>query len=147
VATQLQTVGYLVTPFDRKRHFFGRPNDDTTLREAIAYSPQSSTADRTNLALWRIWKHFGSRVQLLAQTHDSVSFQYDENDNEAEIIAKALELMQVNIHWKDKTLIVPGEAKVGWNWASGSDKNPDGLQKWKGHDPRKRLLGLDRVYS
>ncbi len=147
VATQLQTVGYLVTPFERKRHFFGRANDDTTLREAIAYSPQSSTADRTNLALWRIWKYFGSRVQLLAQTHDSVSFQYSENDNEAEIITKALSLMQVDIHWKDKTLIVPGEAKVGWNWASGGDKNPDGLQKWKGHDSRKRLMGLDRVYS
>jgi len=36
VAQELQTKRLLTTPFGRTRHFFGRPTDDTTLREAIA---------------------------------------------------------------------------------------------------------------
>ena len=77
-AEQLQTTRCLTTPFGRRRHFFGRPGDDTTLREAIAFLPQSTTADRMNLGLWRVWRQLelGGPVQLLAQTYDSITFQY-----------------------------------------------------------------------
>lgn len=145
-AQQIQTTGLLVTPFGRKRHFFGRANDDTTLREAVAYVPQSSTADRTNLGLWRIWHHM-PEVQLLAQTHDSVTFQYPEGSDEPAIVAKALSLMDVEMTHGERRLIVPGEAKVGFNWASKSLTNPDGLIKYKGVDSRVRRTGLNRVFS
>ena len=136
VAQQLQTTNTIITPFGRERTFFGRPNDDTTLREAIAFSPQSATADRLNLILWRIWKYM-PHVQLIAQVHDALYFQYPEHMDEVEIISEALSYFDLTLeHESGHKLIVPGEAKVGWNWGNFDpdhpDKNPDGLAKWKG---------------
>lgn len=144
-AEQLQTLGYLVTPFGRKRHFFGRPEDDTTLREAIAFLPQSTTADRMNLGLWRVWKKL-PQVQLLAQTYDSITFQYEEKD-EDRVVQEALELIRVElVSPQGRSYIVPGEAKVGWNWGNASKTNPEGLQKWslQVRDSRRRSTGLER---
>lgn len=152
VAQQLQTTQKLTTVFGRERHFFGRPNDDTTLREAIAYGPQSATGDRLNLALWRVWKYMGTRVQLLAQVHDALYFQYPETLDPGPIIAEALSLIRTPLShtMPDGTLRsydVPGEAKIGWNWGNfDTRKNPDGLMKWKGEDKRVRSgSGLHRV--
>lgn len=156
IAEQLQTSQELITPFGRRRTFFGRPGDDTTLREAIAFLPQSTTADRMNLGLWRVW-HYMSEVELLAQTFDSITFQYDEAADEAEIIQRALELIRVELRAPNGRLyVVPGEAKVGWNWgaevteadqdrarASGRPiprLNPGGLKKWKPDQPDGRAF-------
>lgn len=153
VAQEIQTTQSLTTPFGFTRHFFGRPNDDTTLREGIAFSPQSTTAHRTNLGLLRHWVHFKSHTQLLAQTHDSITFQYRVAD-EAWLIPQAVKLMEVEMTHKGRSFIIPGEAKVGWNWMNHHkpDKptgkknlyNPNGLVKWKGSDNRVQLLGIDR---
>lgn len=164
-AEQLQTTNQLLTPFGRRRHFFGRPNDDTTLREAIAFLPQSTTADRMNLGLWRVWKNM-PEVQLLAQTYDSITFQYPEALDEDEIVSKALELIRVELVAPNgRSYVVPGEAKVGWNWgyqytAEDAEKavakgqkparlNPGGLAKWKlgKRDSRVRELGIKRTIS
>ena len=132
VAGELQTTQRLVTPYGRERHFFGRPNDDATLREAIAYVPQSSTADRMNLGMWRIWHELGDRAFLLAQVHDSVVFQFRETEDEQGLIQRALELTRVPLSDGRRTMVVGAEAKIGWNWGT-YDKlaNPDGLVKWK----------------
>jgi len=151
VATQLQTTHTLRTSFGRSRMFFGRPNDDTTLREGIAFLPQSTTADRMNLGLWRVWRYM-PECQLLAQTYDSITFQFDASLDENEIIGRALELLKVElIAPNGRRYIVPGEAKLGYNWGScitAEDQarvksqgktiprlNPGGLLKWS---PSKR---------
>lgn len=164
VAQQLQTTHTLITPFGRKRMFFGRPNDDTTLREGIAYLPQSTTADRMNLGLWRVWRYM-PECQLLAQTYDSITFQFSASLDENEVIGRALELLKVElIAPNGRRYTVPGEAKLGFNWgaqvtrqdqekaiASGKTVprlNPSGLIKF---DPKKRDLreapglGLKRI--
>ena len=129
VAQELQTTQRLTTPYGRERQFFGRPHDDATLREAIAYVPQSSTADRMNLGLWRIWHELGTRVQLLAQVHDSVVFEYREGDEA--VIPLALALTRVPLNNGARTMTVGAEAKIGWNWgAYDKARNPDGLTKW-----------------
>jgi DNA polymerase I-like protein with 3'-5' exonuclease and polymerase domains len=153
VAAQIQTTGTLTTSFGRTRQFFGRPDDDATLRKAIAFVPQSSTGDRLNLGVWRVWDKMRDRVELLAQVHDALYFQYREDDDENEIVAQALELVRIEMTHGGRTFVVPGEAKVGWNWGAthNSDRvlvNPDGLGKWvQGkRDIRKRSAqGRDRV--
>lgn len=147
VAQELQTHQTLSTPFGRERHFFGRPNDDATLREAIAYCGQSPTGDRMNLGLWRIWKHMGKEVQLLAQVHDAVYFQYKETADESAIVRQALNLIQVFLSHRTRSFTIPGEAKTGWNWGIHSTANPDGLKKWtpKTPDTRKRQTLLERA--
>lgn len=155
VAEQLQTKGYLTTLFGRKRHFFGRPDDPATIREAIASVPQGTTAERMNLGLWRVW-HQMPEVQLLGQTYDSITFQYPEDLDESLVIARALELIRIPLYAPNgREFIVPGEAKVGWNWGSRVTPddaakavakglkapriNPDGLVKFKPGVPDQRV--------
>lgn len=168
IAEQLQTTNKLVTPFGRERHFFGRPGDDTTLREAIAFLPQSTTADRMNLGLWRVWRYM-PQIQLLGQTYDSITFQFRETANAEQIIHEALERIRVELHdpKTGRKYVVPGEAKVGWNWgpqvttqdqAKAQAQNPgkrpprlnlEGLVKWKPGtiDLRQRASGFSRVMT
>lgn len=144
---ELQTTHLLETPFGRRRHFFGRPNDDTTLREAIAFLPQSTTADRMNLGMWRVWRAM-PEIQLLAQTYDSITFQYREDADANATIGRALELIRVElIAPSGRSYVVPGEAKIGWNWGYASQANPLGLAKWSAETPddRTRGRGLRRV--
>lgn len=149
---RLQTTQKLTTPWGRTRHFFGRTNDDATLREAIAFVPQSSTADRMNLGLYRLWKHMGKEIELLAQIHDAVYFQCLPSQL-SEVIPRALNLLDLRLHCKGHELIVPGEAKTGWNLANYNNDptkgplNLNGLAKWKGEEKRTRIEGLDRRFS
>lgn len=139
VAAELQTTQRLTTLWGMERQFFGRPNDDTTLREAIAYSPQSATAYRTNYGLLQIWLQM-KQVQLLAQTHDSVSFQCPI-EQMPQAVEQALSLVQIPVRASGRTMIVPGEAKVGFNWGNyDAKKNPNGLKKWR---PGMELKQLD----
>lgn len=177
VGKQLNLYSELTTPLGRERTFFGRPDDDTTLREAIAYEPQSMVADALNLILWRIWDA-GLPLQLLTQEHDGFTFQFpDDPKLETELAHKVRELAKVlitksnetalietggRVKPETKTLIIPCDISVGWNWAPGDKPpfierlpngtvrqlNPNGLMKWKGQpDGRKRLTGLDRIIS
>lgn len=127
----------ITTLFGRQRYFFGRPRDDATIREAIAYSPQSMTAEEINRGMMKLWRG-SNRIQLLTQVHDSILFQFPE-ELEDEIIPWALEQLKVTLSLvSGREFFVPVEAKVGWNWGDMQPDNPDGLMKWKGGDTRKR---------
>jgi len=145
---ELQTKGTLQTLFGFKRTFLGRPSEAATHREAIAFQPQGTTAQRMNLGMWRVWKH-EPRVGLLAQGFDSIVFQFRECSaaEEDEIMSHVLDLIRVEIVAPNgRRYVVPGEGKVGWNWGAESNVNPDGLRKWKPGAietrTRKRFPGL-----
>lgn len=117
-AEQLQMTRTLITPFGRKRQFFGRPGDDATLREAIAFMPQSTTADRMNLGLLKAWSKM-PQVQFLAQTYDSITFQFRQELNADDIISEVLEHINVELQAPNgRRYAVPGEAKIGYNWGA-----------------------------
>lgn len=153
-AHQIQTTHQISTVFGRSRLFFGRPNDDATLREAIAFAPQGATGDRMNLGLWRLWHHMGKEIQLLGQVHDAVYFQAPDlgSEYEADVIRRALGYIEISMTdpKSGRSYSVPGEAKTGWNWGDFNDDlargplNLEGLKKFKGSDTRTRLVGLDR---
>lgn len=133
---KLSNLGYLETLFGDRRVFFGRPEEDSTRREAVAHAPQSMTGKEINIGIMNLWR--ANRVQLLIQVHDSILFQFPE-EQEDEIIPWALEALKAPlILAKDRPFCVPTEAKVGWTWGNASPSNPDGLVKWKGSDPRTR---------
>lgn len=137
VAQSLINFAQITTLFGRRRFFFGRPKEAATRREAVAYAPQSMTAEEINAGILNLWR--ANRVQLLVQVHDSILFQYPE-DQEDEIIPWALETLKTWLTLKrGRRFAVPTEAQVGWNWGYYDEKtNADGLTKWKGHDPRQR---------
>jgi DNA polymerase I len=136
VASQLLQFGNLTTLTGRRRWFFGRRNDDSTVREAIAFDPQGSVGDILNTGMLKVWRT--GLAQLLLQVHDAILIQYPE-EKESDILPKLLKEIEVPIELRHgRTLLIPSEAKVGWNWASWSESNPDGLKKWTGVDDRKR---------
>lgn len=144
-ARTLQTDAEITTSLGRKRLFFGRGWDDSILRKAIAYDPQSTIGDLLNLGMWRVWKNV-AEVDLLTQLYDAILIEYDE-DLENEVIPRVMELMSIPVPVTDtrrvgaetRTMLIPVDASVGWNWGKfHPQKNPDGLKGFTGHDERQR---------
>ena len=139
----LRETGQITTLFDRRRTFFGRPTEDSTIREAIAFAPQSMTADEIDHGMLKLFRT--AKVRLLVQVHDSLLFQFPE-EQEDTIIPLAMECLRVPLELvSGRQFVVPVDAKTGWNWGDTvTDKegnvvdNVDGLIKWKGNDKRRR---------
>lgn len=113
----LMQSGFLTTPLGRKRCFMGRLTDDATLREAIAYTPQSTVVEILNIGLYRVWRDFDlpdGRVQLLIHLHDGFLFQFWEED--WEILEKVQNHLTIPIEVKGETMVIPVEIKVGYTW-------------------------------
>lgn len=146
---EIRTRGQLTNLFGRRRTFWGRRDDDATLREAIAYQGQSMTADEINRAMLNVWRL--DACQIMLQVHDSLVVQYPE-EREAEVLAKILPAMRSPLELRDgRIFAVPCDVQVGWNLgeptyakdANGKPTkevigNPDGLVSWRGHDNRRR---------
>ena len=145
----LRKKGYLISLMNRKRWFFGRRSDPSTLREAIAYDPQSSLADIVNQAMLNIWRK--GYVTIVAQEHDALVFMYPEKD-EDKILPRILDDLVIEVPLSHgRTLKIPYDAEVGFNKGKyHPTKNPNGLKEYKGHDDRKRIPEkglLDRLIS
>ncbi len=76
IGSLLGTKGFLTNPFGRRRDFFGRRGSHETLKEAIAFLPQSTIADLLN---WRLCELYDRErrggFQILLQIHDAVLLQ------------------------------------------------------------------------
>jgi len=155
VAQQLQLHSSLTTLLGRKRDFFGRATDDTTLREAIAYEPQSVVGDLLNLAAWRIWRYGRGRgIHLLAQLHDAVLIDFPDNpEAEPSVAAFVTSLMRTELSLGGEAFVIPNDFASGWNWAKFNDNpkrgpiNLAGVKKLGGIETRSapKMSGLDRV--
>lgn len=137
VDQQLRKVGCLISLTGRKRWFFGRRNDDSTLREAIAYDPQGSLADLVNTAMLRIWRK-GIAIVMM-HDHDALTFMYPE-EREDEVVPELLANLVAPVPLKHgRVLEVPYDAKTGWNKGDyNATTNPSGLKDYVPGDKRKR---------
>lgn len=158
---QLLECQFLDTPLGRRRWFFGRPNEDSTLREAIAHVPQSTIGETLNLAMYNCWRRsklpkdnpLHLPIQLLLQNHDAFAFQTPLSTNLPTLLAAVKAELEIPIplerNGETKYLVIPGEFVTGFNWGyrdndpnraswKFEDGNPDGLSKWRGSDTRTR---------
>lgn len=123
----------LVSPFGRKREFFGRV-DEKLLNQAYAYKPQSAVGDLACKAFVRCYHELPKEVDTLVNVHDSILVQAPVEMVD-EVVAKMEELMAIPIPIKGRSLVIPTDCKVGFNWGDrGKDGyNPRGLidyEKW-----------------
>lgn len=146
VKQSIREDGYLISLTGRKRYFFGRRDDESTFREAVAFDPQGSLADILNRGMLGVWR--ANCCQLLMQIHDAILVQYPEEIEDEvipEIQSHLTQFVELN---HDRVLTLVPDVKVGWNWGNWSEENPDGLQSYKPGDKRKRTpkLGImDRI--
>ncbi len=137
VEYQLRSSGHLISLMGRKRWFFGRREDDSTLREAIAYDPQGSLADIVNRGMLNVWRQ--RSCQLLMQVHDAIVVQYPE-EQEDEIIPLILSQLRYPVPLNhDRELIIPYGCKTGWNFGEATKDNPNGLKSYQPGDTRRRI--------
>ena len=129
VRTEIKRTGMLTTPLGRDRQFLGRHWDDATIREAIAHTPQSMTADILDIGLWRVWRAFDPEpIQILANGHDAILGQV-RSDLAVQMIPEVLRLMRVRVMVHGREMVIPVEAEVGKNWgAYDAEDNPEGLR-------------------
>ena len=130
VKDTLKEESVLTTLWGRRRRFLNRPNVKSVINEAIAYDPQSSTAEEIDRGLFAVWMKFPF-VQLLAQVHDSILFQIPE-DKLSELPSIASVMPQTLLLEADREFTVPCELKYGQNFADRTEDNPDGLRAWTG---------------
>jgi DNA polymerase-1 len=107
----------MVTIFGRMRTFHGR-HGEGTLKEAIAFEPQSTVADLLNRGLLRWWqKYEGKMGQLLLQVHDSVLIQVPTS--RAAVVAKVLRgCLEEEIEINGITLKIPADIAMSEeSWA------------------------------
>lgn len=135
----LQRHRHLVNSFGRHRDFFDRPEDQETIKSAIAYMFQSATGDCLNLGLWRLWNRMRHKVQILSQLHDAVYFQAPEPESdeaERKLLRECLDCVQITQHDRrsGRSMTIPGDVVGGYNWAhrkyikeTNTIKNPKGL--------------------
>ncbi len=146
-AAELQRKKQLVSIHGRRRDFFDRPDADETLRKALAFLAAAATADNLNLGMYKVW-HQMPEVQLLAQVHDAIYFQFPLDLDEQEVIPKAQRLLEHHMTAPNgRDFFVPTDAKCGMNWGNAVTEeeaakarangdihkraNPNGLTKFK----------------
>lgn len=163
VVQQLALKGYIISLTGRRRYFLDRRDSDDTVGEAVAYDPQETVARLLNQGMFKLWHHAATGrldIQLLLQVHDATLIQYDWQ-REQELLPRCLELIRVPLrltapNGTKRTLIIPSEAKVGFNWGARHklDANnteyefdPDGLTKFDPNRPDTRRRYFDPSVS
>jgi DNA polymerase-1 len=107
----------LTTPLGRKRTFFNRWNE-SLVKEALAFIPQSTVADLLNMGLRRLYaKYNGSAVEILLQIHDAVLLQVPVLDV-AVVAEDVRRMLTIPIQINHKELVIPVDISVGQTWDS-----------------------------
>lgn len=134
VSKKVQNREQLVNPLGVEVQLFGRPWDDHTTKQGLAYLPQSTVGHLVAVAAWRIYKELDPyKLQLLAQVHDALLFQYKVGDQQT--VKEAITLMTIPCEVTDysgvtRLMTIEVEASTGANWGKHSEKNPLGLKEF-----------------
>ena len=140
----LQTTGQATTAFGRERTFFGRLNEDATLKELIAYLPQSTISDIVKLATWRTWHKYECRaeplVNTLADMHDGCLFQV-KLAHLSDIMSSMISQWTIPVKMPHGTMTIPCNFEVGYKWQKKE------MVKWEGISSLSKLKQPDRSTS
>lgn len=104
------------------RRFFGRPNDDDTLRSALAEEPQGNTTYATKLAIFKLWYDPDNRrsdgsliIEPLHTVHDSLNVQFKKCDLQF-ARDKIPTYFNNPITIGNRTFSIPYEGSYGESW-------------------------------
>lgn len=121
----------IINPLGVRFKLFGRPWDEGTYKEGLAVTPQSTVGHIVSIGVRRIWDNL-PKVQLLAQVHDAILFQFPKG--RYDLVYDALEAMTVpvpitGVDGKTRVVTIGTEAAVGRNWGHATADNPEGIRE------------------
>lgn len=129
----------LITPFGRRRYFWGDVKNTNVRNAAIAYSPQSVTGEFCNRGAIALWHHRNRHrlpIRFLLQVHDSLVFSIPHKRIE-ELVPLILQKLKITLPLaRGRDFSIPHGAKLGWNYGAETPDNPYGLREWRGSDDR-----------
>ncbi len=118
VEMELQRSRVLTTCLGRKRIFFGRLDDNTTIRDAVSWEPQSTVGEITNMILVELFRVLDKDCKIIIQNHDEVVV--DTPKHKVDYVkmhmqrASIIPLYVAGLN--EKPLVIPIEITVGLNW-------------------------------
>lgn len=116
VAAEIKRTRRMVSPLGRVRQYLGRTWEDTVIREAISWQPQSGVSDITKALLWRMWHHLDPHhLQVFLDHHDSVLFQVPEGKLDS-TLAEVNSLCDIPIPIGPRVMRARWETKMGHSW-------------------------------
>jgi len=124
----------LTNSYGRVRRFLGRM-DHHLILQALAFIPQSNTADTINIrGLQFIYEHQNlfRWVELLNQVHDSIWFQIPKHIGfpaMTEILTRIKESLETPLVWKENSFSIPAELKAGHCFGKLWDTTPKTLEE------------------
>jgi len=127
VQIDLQNTGRLTTALGRERMFFGRLDDNHTLKEAIAFLPQSLISDILKIGTLYIWKEFELKrrwAKLCGDLHDGLLMLIKKIhlDESAPIM---IQMMEQKVKMPHGVMKIPVDFTVGYRWQKKE------MLKWK----------------
>ena len=121
----------LTNVLGREITLFGRPWEPHTIKQGLAFIPQSSVADILDLGMWRVWTEQdptggdNDEVELLAQVHDALLLQFDKA--RTEVLHTTKRLLQIPIPVNGRIMQIEAEVAIVYNWGKRSDNNQHGM--------------------
>jgi len=118
VQEQIQNHGKLTTALGRERTFFGDLNSRDTLKEALAWQPQSLISDIIKIGLLYVWRLFELQLRWLkccADMHDGQLYLIKEIhlDEAAPVIKK---LHTISVQFPAGVMTIPVDFAIGYTW-------------------------------
>lgn len=131
IREKVQNQEAIITPLRIRFKIMDRPWDEHTYKKGLSAIPQSMVGHIISIGCWRIQRQVRD-IQLLAQVHDAILFQFPKG--RYDLVYQALKLMEVpvpikGLDGKVRTMTIGTEAAVGMNWGHKSSHNPDGISE------------------
>jgi len=118
VQIELQAKGCLSTALQRERMFFGRLDDKETLKEAIAFLPQSLISDILKIGVLYIWREYELKrrwAKMLGDLHDG-QLMLIKKIHLDECAPEMINLMQMKVQMPHGVMTIPVDFTIGYRW-------------------------------
>lgn len=102
IKLRLMSDRQVTNKFGYRRFYFDRIED--SLKEALAWIPQSTVACVINRGLVNIYNNYSSLVDILIQVHDSLDFQF-RTELKEELLPKLKKEMRILVPYQDPLII------------------------------------------
>ena len=140
----------IINPMGRKRTFLDRL-DDSLYKSGYGHFPQSTVADKIDeqgLEYVYYDQETFHYIELLLQTHDSISFQIPLSipiSHHAELVWLIKKKLETPIKWRAQEFVIPADIKVSFN---NMGRGPNGYKELKKVASKEQLAEkLEELYS
>jgi len=118
VEMQIRRTRTMTTCLGRRRQFFGRFDDNATIRDAVAFEPQSVVGDVCNTIFRRLYVSLPEDAAPVLQVHDEVVVEtLDEQIEEVKQEMKKVAIVPLWLNGAEmEPLIIPIDITIGKNW-------------------------------